>query len=400
MTAWPQVPLSDVLVAVERAEPVQPLREYKLLGVRLDGLGPFLRETKFGSQVSASTFHRVEAGDFIYSRLFAWRGAFGVVPLELDGCYVSGEFPTFRPVPGRADVEFVRLWFRLGDTLDRVLADCTGSTPLTRNRFKEEFFLRLQIPLPSLPEQRRIVARIEELAGRTSLAQTISAALLLELDSVVAASTNALLSEEQLLRWPAVRLGDATDIRSGVTLGRRLAGPTISLPYLRVANVQAGRLDLAQVKEVEVLASEHDKWQLAEGDVLLTEGGDWDKLGRGTVWHGEIPGCIHQNHIFRVRVDRTLFDPDFISTLLSAPYGKGYFQEASKQTTNLASINQRQLKAFKLYRPPLDEQRRIVAELDALQAKVDELKRLQAETQAELDALLPSILDRAFKGEL
>jgi hypothetical protein len=86
--------------------------------------------------------------------------------------------------------------------------------------------------------------------------------------------------------------------------------------------------------------------------------------------------------------------------LISSPVGKAYFQEASKQTTNFASINQRQLKAFRVFQPPLPEQRRIVAELDALQAEVDALKRVQAETAAELDGLLPSVLDKAFKGEL
>jgi type I restriction enzyme S subunit len=172
------------------------------------------------------------------------------------------------------------------------------------------------------------------------------------------------------------------------------------LPYLRVANVQDGHLDLAEIKEVEVLESEADKWKLQRGDLLLTEGGDWDKLGRGTVWREEIPNCIHQNHIFRIRTKPDKFVPEFVAKLIGSPVGKAYFQDASKQTTNLASINQRQLKAFRVFQPPLPEQRRIVAELDALQAEVDALKRLQAETAAELDALLPSILDKAFKGEL
>jgi type I restriction enzyme S subunit len=167
-----------------------------------------------------------------------------------------------------------------------------------------------------------------------------------------------------------------------------------------VANVQDGYLDLDIVKTVHVLEDERIKWQLKCGDLLLTEGGDWDKLGRGTVWHGEIPDCIHQNHIFRVRLNTSEFEPRYVLALTRSPYGKEYFQDASKQTTNLASINQRQLKAFPVYRLPLPEQRRIVAYLDDLQANIDQLKSLQAETAAELDALLPSILDRAFRGEL
>ncbi len=167
-----------------------------------------------------------------------------------------------------------------------------------------------------------------------------------------------------------------------------------------MANVQDGHLNLGIVKTVRVLESERDKWILASGDILLTEGGDWDKLGRGTVWMGEVPNCIHQNHIFRVRVNAREFDPFFLSALIGSPLGKAYFQSASKQTTNLASINQRQLKAFPVFRPPLPEQHQIIAYLDDLQAKADALKAMQAQSTAELDALLPSILDRAFKGKL
>ena len=108
----------------------------------------------------------------------------------------------------------------------------------------------------------------------------------------------------------------------------------------------------------------------------------------------------HQNHIFRVRLHEGTCIPEFAAKVLSSPVGKSYFQEASKQTTNLASINQRQLKAFKIFQPPASEQRRIVAELDALKTQVDELKRLQSETAAELEAMLPALLDRAFKQQL
>ena len=170
---WRPVALREVLKPVSRPETVDPMKEYGCLGVRLDGAGPFLRETNQGSRIATKTLFRVEAGDFIYSRLFAWRGAFGVIPPELDDCYVSGEFPTFQPVPGCINVEFLRLWFRLPATLRAVEADCTGSTPLTRNRFKEAFFSALEIPLPALSEQRRIVGRIEQLAAKIQEAHNL-----------------------------------------------------------------------------------------------------------------------------------------------------------------------------------------------------------------------------------
>ncbi len=98
VAAWPMVALGEAMTPVSRPESVQVDKEYRLLGIRLDGNGPFLRETKLGAQIAAPTLWRVEVGDFIYSRLFAWRGAFGVIDDILDGSYVSGEFPTFRPL--------------------------------------------------------------------------------------------------------------------------------------------------------------------------------------------------------------------------------------------------------------------------------------------------------------
>ncbi len=253
---------------------------------------------------------------------------------------------------------------------------------------------------PPLDKQRRVVERIEELATQIHEARMLRQQAAEEADALVASETNSLFVGDAMHRWPTKSLGEVAEIRSGVTLGRTLTGPVVRLPYLRVANVQDGHLDLNEMKEIEILESEAGKWKLQYGDLLLTEGGDWDKLGRGTVWREEIPNCIHQNHIFRVRTRPDEFVPEFVAKLISSPVGKAYFQEASKQTTNLASINQRQLKAFQVFQPPISEQRRIVAELDSLQTKVHALQRLQVETAAELDALLPAILHRAFKGEL
>jgi type I restriction enzyme S subunit len=99
--------------------------------------------------------------------------------------------------------------------------------------------------------------------------------------------------------WEIVRLGRITDLVSGVTKGRKLANrETANFPYLRVANVQRGYLDLKIIKEIEIPVEELDKYELKSGDVLLTEGGDWDKLGRAAIWEDEIPKCIHQNHVF------------------------------------------------------------------------------------------------------
>lgn len=168
MSNWPLIPLRELVVQVDRGEAVASNGEYRLLGVRLEGRGAFHRETVSGAETSASRLYRVATGDFIYSRLFAWRGAFGLIGQELDSCYVSNEFPLFRVDGAKLETGYLNRWFQLPATWRRVEEDCTGSTPTTRNRFKERFFFDLEIPLPPLAEQRAIVARLDALADKTT----------------------------------------------------------------------------------------------------------------------------------------------------------------------------------------------------------------------------------------
>jgi type I restriction enzyme S subunit len=355
-----------------------------------------LRDSVSGSEIKTKKQQICHAGEFLVAEIDAKVGGFGIVPESLEGAIVSSHYFLFKLDEKSLDRRFLDYFIRTRHFRDQVTAQ--GSTNYAAIR--PEDVLGYMISLPPLDEQRRIVARIEELAARIEEARELRRRAVEEMDALKSSAESVFFSKEFNKQWPIMALSDIADIRAGVTLGRSLCGPTIKLPYLRVANVQDGYLDLGSIKEIEILESEQEKWQLQDGDILLTEGGDWDKLGRGVVWHSEIKMCIHQNHIFRLRVNPNEFDPEYLCSLIGSAYGKDYFRAASKQTTNLASINQRQLKAFKAFKPPLEEQRRIIAYVDALQSKLDALKRHQAQTAAELDALLPEILERAFRGEL
>jgi len=396
---WPTVALKDVLYLNLDAVKVDPAASYPIAGVYSFGRGLLARSPILGMQTTYKVLHRLHKDDFVLSQLKGWEGALSRIPDTFDGWFLSPQFPTFRTVSDRLDIHYLDWYCKRAKVWEELKRKSQGMGA-RRDSISPAQFLSLTIPLPPLSEQRRIVARIEELAARIEEARGLRREVYVTIGALRASAMNALFSSGENASWPTVTLGEVADIQSGVTLGRMLNGPKITLPYLRVANVQDGYLDLSIMKEVAILDTEFEKWQLKSGDILLTEGGDWDKLGRGAVWRGEIPNCIHQNHIFCVRVNTKDFDPDYLVALISSPYGKSYFRGASKQTTNLATINQRQLKAFRVFKPPLLEQEHIVAYLDDLQSKVNSLKQLQAETSAELDALLPSILDKAFKGEL
>lgn len=188
--------------------------------------------------------------------------------------------------------------------------------------------------------------------------------------------------------WPVILLGDAGEIAAGITLGRKTRNADlISIPYLRVANVQDGFLNLQDIKTIEATRREAEKWRLRAGDILLTEGGDLDKLGRGTCWSEELPECIHQNHIFRVRLPHDRFFPEFVSAQLASNYGKAYFRAHAKKTTGIASINQKVLGGFPLKAPPIAEQRRIAAHLKEQLAAVDTARTAVAAQQTEVTNL-------------
>jgi len=171
------------------------------------------------------------------------------------------------------------------------------------------------------------------------------------------------------------------------------------VPYLRVANVQRGFLDLTEVKLIEATPEQIEGLRLQVGDVLFNEGGDRDKLGRGWIWNGELPECIHQNHVFRARVIPALVDSKWLSHYGNSVAQK-YFEKEGKQTTNLASIGLNKLKALPVVLPPLAEQRRIVAKLEELFSELDAGVEALRRAQRRLTRYRQALLQSAVTGEL
>jgi len=184
--------------------------------------------------------------------------------------------------------------------------------------------------------------------------------------------------------WELVSLKSLCNIQSGVTLGKYYAGQNlIEYPYLRVANVQAGHLNLGVLKSLQLPTDEANRYLLRVGDVLMTEGGDPDKLGRGCVWEGQISPCLHQNHIFAVRPDAKKLIPKYLSAILSSDYAKNYFLLTAKQTTNLASTNKSTMGKFHIPLPNLQEQNSILFDIERSTSPID-----QTVTQSERQIVL------------
>ncbi|WP_404295490.1 restriction endonuclease subunit S [Halomonas sp.] len=196
--------------------------------------------------------------------------------------------------------------------------------------------------------------------------------------------------------WVVSRMDDITDIQSGIAKGKKHTGKkTTWLPYLRVANVQRGRLDLSEVKEIEISCDETEKYSVKKRDLLITEGGDWDKVGRTAIWNAAIDPMAHQNHVFRARLILDEQNEKWIEKYLNSGFSREYFAGSSKQTTNLASINKTQLRSSTVPVPPIEEQRRIIEKIDELMAICDRLKARLGEAGDTRTRLAEAVVEQA-----
>lgn len=228
----------------------------------------------------------------------------------------------------------------------------------------------LEIPLPSLNEQKRIAAILDQ-ADQLRQKRRETIALLDGLTQAIFLEMFGDLGNGAQKWSRCLALCEVAEIGSGITKGRKTNSTSmIKVPYLAVANVQDKALNLDTIKSIEATAAEIEKYKLAANDLLLTEGGDPDKLGRGTLWREELPLAIHQNHIFRVRFTTPEIEPLYANWLIGSEYGKKYFLRSAKQTTGIASINKTQLSSFPVILPPIDLQRSFVRRAEAVSSQL------------------------------
>lgn len=272
----------------------------------------------------------------------------------------------------------------------------------TQQNISQTVLKQIPIPLPPLSEQHEIVAVVEKQFSRLDDAlrglRSAQHRLKQYRQSAIAAAigTEATLSV-RFPDWRWMTLGAVADIAGGVTKNkkRETVPHLIEVPYLRVANVQRGYLDLRVVKTMRVSPQELARLRLAPGDILLNEGGDRDKLGRGWIWSGEIEDCVHQNHVFRARLRDSQLEPRFVSWYTNT-IGRDYFVRHGRQTTNLASINRTQLSRLPVPIPPRAQQRAILDEIDRRDSVSQLLQREIAVAEQRAMRLGEEILRVAF----
>jgi type I restriction enzyme S subunit len=336
----------------------------------------------------------VRVGDIAYNKMRAWQGAIGVS--EYQGI-VSPAYVVQRPREG-VNPRYFHYLLRTPAFAKEAERWSYGITSDMWS-LRPEHFKMIYGCLPSFPEQSAIVRFLDYVNRRIQsyirAKQNLIKLLEEQKQAIIHHSVTRGLDPNVRLRtsgvewlgdvpehWKIARLKDVAVVQTGLTLGKNYRGlETESHPYLRVANVQHGHLDLKHVKNIDVPISEATGATLKAGDVLMTEGGDIDKLGRGCVWRDEIPGCLHQNHVFAVRCRQDILVPEFLVGLMTSQHGRVYFQLTAKQTTNLASTNSSTLRAFPVVLPPFFEQ---VAILNIVARQTSGLDTSISQTEQEI----------------
>ncbi|HHC6556632.1 TPA: restriction endonuclease subunit S [Vibrio parahaemolyticus] len=432
---WVECKLGDVMTLVNG----RAYKKHEMLEDSTDAV-PILRiqnlnggDNWFYSNLSLADDKYCYKGDLLY----AWSATFGPYWAKWDKAIFHYHIWNIKPT------SFATLRFSYYVLSNITAAIKSAAHGVAMPHMTKSGMESWSINVPSLPEQKRIVEKLDEVLAQVDtikarldgipdllkrfrqsvLASAVSGKLTEEWRSVNAVTpVNDLIhscvvtdkrnnknadkpfrqdeiTKEIPTSWTWVRLARITEVVSGVAKGSKTKSEVVTRPYLRVANVQRGYLDLSEIKEITVPVDKAESLVLKPGDILFNEGGDIDKLGRGWIWEGQVINCIHQNHVFRARVYSSDLEPKYISHYGNSR-GKEYFLREGTQSVNLANINKTTLSLLPVPLPPKEEQKEIVRLVDQYFAFADTIEAQVKKAQTRVDNLTQSILAKAFRGEL
>ena len=393
---WSSVRLGDILTYVDQRVELEDLTEYITITVKRRHGGLVERERLTGHQIKTKKQFRLVPGSFIISRIQCWHQAYAIVPNDVPKNMIASINYDQFTISSSVDPRFF-WWFSHSPAFTETVRSSAFGVVIEKMVFKRDAWLQKSIPLPALDEQRRIVQKIENLASKIEEAQRLRQKSAGSLDTVLGSAAQTLFSR---FKGSFAPLGKAVNsMRNG--LSRRPTGVEDGPVVLRLLDVSSGTIDLRSPRRGSLSETELKAYRLTPGDLLFIRvNGSLDLIGRSIIFRGAEETVCFNDHLIRVRVDTDQLDPKYARLMANSPPARRYMMNTAITTAGQNTINQGMLSDLHIPFPPLDEQRHIVAYLDELQAKVDSLNKLQEKSSTELDALMPSILSKAFKGEL
>jgi type I restriction enzyme S subunit len=379
--AWQQVALGEVLRKSEESVLIDPNATYREVTIKLWGKGVVLRREASGSEIAAPRRSVVRAGQFILSRIDARNGAFGIVPPALDGAVVSNDFPSFNLDTQRIIPEYLGWLSRSADFVELCKNSSEGTT--NRVRLKEEKFLSTTITLPSLAEQKRILARIEEFAAKIEEARGLRRLALAEAEALVTSIHNQLAGSRIRKIGEILRLEeDAVPIM-----------PSEAYVQVGVRSFGGGLFPKPAVCGMDTTYRAFNR--LYEGALVMSQVKAWE--GAVAVCGKDLAGMYVSPEYRTFRFDGKEAEAEYFAALVKTEW---FWSRLKDATRGVGARRERtrpeQFLNIEISVPVLSKQQ----EAKSIFSKIEAINRLQADTVTELDAMVPSILDRVFNAKI
>jgi len=383
---WSMVKLGEVISHRKEFMRIDDFSTYKRCRVQLHAKGIVLRDLVTGSELKTKEQQICRPGDFLVAEIDAKVGGYGIVPDGLEGAIVSGHYFLFEVDRNRLDRNFLGYFIKTSDFFEQVSARGTTNYAAIR----PSHILEYQIPLPPLEEQRRIVTKIDELASKIEEGHRLCHEATQEVHALLASASKVAFKPKP--HWSEARVGDFCEVpQYGYT--ESATTEPIGPRFLRITDIQNGRVNWDTVPYCS--CPNPHSYLLKESDILFARTGA--TTGKSFLIL-DCPEAVFASYLIRLRVRNTV-TPEYLYRYFQSPsYWTQVIEE--KKGTGQPNVNGKKLANIRVPIPPLAEQRRIVEYLEGLTDKLEVLSRLQVNTTTELEALLPSILDKTFKGEL
>ena len=369
------------------------------------------REDGFTVSLKEIGYQGIEPGDLVVHGMDGFAGSIGISDSR------GKSSPVLVVLDSSQDKKYLMYYLRSMAYNNVFLALSTGirvrSCDLKWNKLADLLYL-----VPPIVEQHKLVSFLDEKCSEIDAMLSKTRASIEEYKKlkqavITQAVTKGVRGKREMkdsgvewigeipVEWRKTQLRHCATIKSGITLGKSYSKDTVLIerPYLRVANVQGGYVDLNDLATIEVTLDEDLKYRLHSGDVLMTEGGDRDKLGRGCVWHGEIEPCLHQNHVFAVQTNETILLPEFLEYLTASDVGRSYFDVTAIKTTNLACTSSSKVLAFTIPLPSIEEQIEIVSFIKKRSLELNKLIMKKELLVQELESYKKSLIYEVVTGK-
>jgi type I restriction enzyme S subunit len=395
---WPIVPLGEVMKHRKEFVEIDDLARYKRCRARLHAQGIVLRDELPGAEIKTKKQQVCRGGEFLVAEIDAKLGGYGIVPPDLDGAIVSSHYFLFDINTARITREFLGYYIRTSAFFDQVAAQ--GSTNYAAIR--PSHVLAYTLPLPPLVEQKRIVAKLDSLAAKVTEARRLRSTSIAEAQAVWRSACRTTLGDEPTNDWQPLS-AFVDHLQNGWSPQCR---PEPAEPdewgVLKVGAVSFGRFEPAENKALPMMLEPTPEYEIRAGDFLMSRANTTALVGACALVETTRPKLILCDKIFRfIFKPGVALDARYLNCVLKSPALRQQIERvASGTSSTMKNIAKDKVLALRIPSHGREAQQRIVAYLDGMQTKVDRLKEIQAQTAAELDALLPSILNNAFRGDL